>query len=263
MDIAPVEESVPDEAAAKEAMIAETAQAAEEAEKIEEDIQSETAKAAESLFNGEEEAPIPCFEEAGVLSDLPGTDEAEQPVITIEEDNSTVEIPEPQIRDAKASEEAVKETAETAAAAGAAAAAAAVSPEPAKAAAAKQSAKPKKKKSKSKKPLSVLAVLSLIFSLIGLVSGGYACLFTFMDFGTAAVFFIPSVIAIVLGLIALTGTGKDKAKRGKPLAIAGLLIGVLSIALWIVGAFFLHHLVKDKYGNEDLMSAIRAILSLR
>ena len=105
-----------------------------------------------------------------------------------------------------------------------------------------------------------MAVLSMIFSLIGLASGGYACLFTFMDLKTAAIFFIPGVLGIVFGLIGIASTGKESGKRGRALAVVGLIIGLASIVLWIAGAFVLRNAVREKYGNTNLMSAIRTIL---
>ena len=44
------------------------------------------------------------------------------------------------------------------------------------------------------------------------------------------------------------------------LAVAGIIIGGLSIVLWIVGSFYLHNVVREKYGTTDLMSAVRTIL---
>ncbi|WP_215394780.1 MULTISPECIES: DUF4190 domain-containing protein [unclassified Leucobacter] len=64
--------------------------------------------------------------------------------------------------------------------------------------------------------LNTMALISLILGIVGLF-----------------VFGIPAVVAVVLGHIALSQI-KKRGERGRGLAIAGLVTGYVSIALWAI-----------------------------
>jgi hypothetical protein len=67
-----------------------------------------------------------------------------------------------------------------------------------------------------------LAVLSIIFSILGLC--GFCCGF----------FLMAAVAGIVCGHIALSKIKKDPNLEGHGLAMAGVVIGYLAIAGWLV-----------------------------
>lgn len=110
-----------------------------------------------------------------------------------------------------------------------------------------------------KKTMSVFAVLSVIFAIIGVFAGGYGCLISFLNFGIALLFYLPSVLGIVFGLIAVSQTGRDRKHKGRILAFAGLIIGALAIVLWLIATFYLRGAVRAEFGTMDLMSVIRVI----
>ena len=70
-----------------------------------------------------------------------------------------------------------------------------------------------------------LAVLSLIFSILGLF--GFCCGF----------FMMAGVAGIVCGHIALSKIKKDPNLEGHGLAMAGVVIGYLAVAGWLVWIF--------------------------
>ena len=70
-----------------------------------------------------------------------------------------------------------------------------------------------------------LAVLSLIFSILGLF--GFCCGF----------FLMGGVAGIVCGHIALSKIKKDPNLEGHGLAMAGMVIGYLAVAGWLIWAF--------------------------
>ncbi len=75
-----------------------------------------------------------------------------------------------------------------------------------------------------------LAIWSLVLSLVGL----FCCGFVF------------GAIGVVCGHLALSKIGREPALQGRPMAIAGLVIGYVAVAFWLLwilffgGAAFLH-----------------------
>ena len=73
-----------------------------------------------------------------------------------------------------------------------------------------------------KKPSEGLALASMITSLVGLVAGG--CLGP-----------IPGIVGVVLGMTALSQIKKSPEQvGGKPYATAGVIIGLISIAFYVL-----------------------------
>jgi uncharacterized membrane protein YvbJ len=62
---------------------------------------------------------------------------------------------------------------------------------------------------------SGLAVASLVLGIIGLLINFLA------------------ILAIIFGAIGISQTGKDPNLKGRGMAVAGLVLGIFSIALWI------------------------------
>ena len=112
---------------------------------------------------------------------------------------------------------------------------------------------------KVKKTMSVFSVLSVIFGIIGVFTGGYACLLSFLNILIALAFYLPSVLAIVFGLLALRSTGRGRKHKGRILAFLGIILGVLSLVLWVIGTFYLRGVVAAEFGTMDLMSVVRVI----
>jgi hypothetical protein len=77
---------------------------------------------------------------------------------------------------------------------------------------------------------SGLAIASLVCSLCGIITCG-----------------ITSLIGALLGLIGLITIGKDPARKGKGMAAAGLILGILISAGWGVGIFFVGKFFSDIY----------------
>jgi hypothetical protein len=48
-----------------------------------------------------------------------------------------------------------------------------------------------------------------------------------------------SILAVIFGAIALSQSGKNPAFRGKGMAVAGLVMGIIVIILWVVIIFLL------------------------
>ena len=117
-----------------------------------------------------------------------------------------------------------------------------------------------RKKAGSRQPMSVLAVLAIIFAVVGVFAGGYACLLSFMNLGIAVIFYLPSVLGILFGFLALRSTGRDMIYRGRILAFLGIVIGAVAIVLWIIGTFMLRHYTAVEFGSLDLMNAIQTII---
>ena len=112
---------------------------------------------------------------------------------------------------------------------------------------------------KTKRTMSVFAVLSIIFAIIGIFAGGYGCVLSFYKLLIGLAFFLPSVLGVIFGLVALRNTGRDRAHRGRILAFAGIILGALSVVFWLIGFFYLRGTVAAEYGTVDLMSAVRLI----
>ena len=106
----------------------------------------------------------------------------------------------------------------------------------------------------SNKPMSVTAVISLIFAIIGVVSCGFGCVLSFSNLLYAAAFFVPALVGAILGIVGMMTSGRNTPNRGKPLAIIGTVISLISIILWIVCIFLL------KNQASDMMSVISIIL---
>ena len=109
------------------------------------------------------------------------------------------------------------------------------------------------------KPISLFAVLSLIFAIIGVFAGGYACLLSFLNIGIALIFFVPAALGIVFGLLGLHGSGSGRPRRGRILAWLGIIIGALAVVLWVIGIIYLRTRTNAEFGTTDLMSVIRLI----
>lgn len=71
---------------------------------------------------------------------------------------------------------------------------------------------------------SGLAVTSLVLGILSLMG--------------AALFLIPPLLAVVLGHIAVSSCGRDPNLDGKGLAIAGLVMGWICLAGWILVVLF-------------------------
>lgn len=74
----------------------------------------------------------------------------------------------------------------------------------------------------AKQPNQGLALASMISGIIGLLAGG--CLGP-----------IPGIIAVILGLIALSQIKKSPTEfGGKPFATAGIIIGAINVAFYVI-----------------------------
>ena len=74
--------------------------------------------------------------------------------------------------------------------------------------------------------MEVLAIVSLVAGILGLTS-------------CCCIFLVPlPLIAVITGAIGLKKCNEDPSLGGKPLAIAGIALGGLSIVLAIVGLIF-------------------------
>jgi len=71
---------------------------------------------------------------------------------------------------------------------------------------------------------SGLAVTSLVLGILSMMG--------------AAFFFIPPLLAVVFGHIAVSSCGRDPNLDGKGLAIAGLVMGWICLAGWILLVLF-------------------------
>lgn len=67
------------------------------------------------------------------------------------------------------------------------------------------------------KRTSGLAVASLVLGIVGFVTVG-----------------LTSALAIIFGGIAISQTAKDRALEGRGMATAGLVLGIVVIALWLL-----------------------------
>lgn len=84
------------------------------------------------------------------------------------------------------------------------------------------------------KPSQGLAMASMIVAIVGLVMGG--C------FGP-----LPGIAALIMGLVALSQIKKEPDKyAGKPFATAGVVIGAISVAFYLV--LFLWFLLAIGFG---------------
>jgi hypothetical protein len=73
------------------------------------------------------------------------------------------------------------------------------------------------------KKTSGLAITSLVTGIISLIGGFF--------------FVVPPLLAVIFGHVALSSINKNHALDGKGMAIAGLVMGWLCIACWVI--FFL------------------------
>jgi hypothetical protein len=57
--------------------------------------------------------------------------------------------------------------------------------------------------------------------------------------GILSVFFSPlGILAIIFGGVAISQTGKDTTLGGRGMAITGLVLGIVIIAIWIIAIVF-------------------------
>jgi len=68
---------------------------------------------------------------------------------------------------------------------------------------------------------SGMAIAALIMGIIG-----------FLFFG------LLSILAIIFGAIGLSQTGKDPTLKGRGMATAGLVLGIIAIAGWVLALIF-------------------------
>lgn len=90
------------------------------------------------------------------------------------------------------------------------------------------------------------AIASLVLGLVGIFTGGLGAsssLASDILFGAssmkllAILLYIPGILAAVLGIVGIVQGGKP-GRKGRGMAIAGLVLGILFTALWFVSAEF-------------------------
>lgn len=233
----------------QEAFLNSVAEGAEEAVPAEEAVHPEAEEAAEVVEEAAEaaEEAVEIAEETTAEAEAEIAEEIKEPAAELDADTLALhealqEVPDQEFPGHTPAETPV-------------AAAAAIKPE-----VLAEEEKPVQKR-KERKSMSVFAVLSIIFGIVGVFAGGYACLLFFMDIRIALIFYLPSVLAILFGLLALRSTGRDLPHRGKPLAVLGIILGILAIVLWLVGTFLLRSRTAAEFGTLDIMSVLRVITS--
>ncbi len=97
-----------------------------------------------------------------------------------------------------------------------------------------------------KKSMSAMSIVSLVLS-------GIAALTSFLPFINNASFFI-ALLGIVFAIIGLVSTGKGK-KSGKGIAIAGLVLGILSIVIVLVTQSIYAAALEEAFGTGHSSSA--------
>ena len=107
----------------------------------------------------------------------------------------------------------------------------------------------------------ILGPLSIIAGLIGLFSGGYAVILSFLNFTTALIFFVPSVLAILFGVICLIIGVKRKTKKVQALAVIGLILGLLGLVVWVVIMMILRGRVISLTGGTELMDVLKMLIN--
>lgn len=91
------------------------------------------------------------------------------------------------------------------------------------------------------KKTETLAVLSLIFSIFGIT--GFCCGF----------FLLMAIAGIVCGHLALTRIKQDPQLEGRGLAMAGLVIGYIALASWLVWVVLFGGLAVLQGLSESMM----------
>lgn len=66
-----------------------------------------------------------------------------------------------------------------------------------------------------------MAVASLVLGILSMLG--------------AMTFLLPPVLAVIFGHLALGETKRDPALEGRGMAVAGLVMGYISLALWALG----------------------------
>ena len=89
--------------------------------------------------------------------------------------------------------------------------------------------------------ISILAVLSFVFSILAVVLTGFVWLFVIFFPFVLPLFFIPlfHIPGIILGRLARRQIKREPAIQGNKLAAAGLIIGYTIFALSLAGFLFL------------------------
>lgn len=107
----------------------------------------------------------------------------------------------------------------------------------------------------------IFGPLSIIAGLIGLFSGGYAAILSFLNFTTALIFFVPSVLAVIFGVICLIVGVKRKTRKGQALAVIGLILGLIGLVAWIVIMLILRGRVLSLTGGTELMDVLKMLIN--